>query len=177
VRSHWHCLVTLLILACWHLAIRPGDTGYRADSMYYLGGAESLAMDGRYSLTTHENSPSIGLYPPLQSAYLAVVWALAPLFPENVPVLQWSMILVMLALGAGFLTLLRSRGVSPRAQCAADADCRHVSHVGFISLILFSPTLYSLLSVSGSGFFGPTRKTARRRSDMLLRELVLRSCF
>jgi hypothetical protein len=112
--DRWPCFATLLLIAGWHLAIRPSDTGYRTDSMYYLAGAQSLVEDGLYALTTHVNRPRIGLYPPGQSCYLAVFWAYpAPPFPGNVPNLQAGMILVLVILAAGLYTFLRHRGASP----------------------------------------------------------------
>ena len=146
-QSRWFGAITLVLLAAWHLAIRPSDTGYRSDSILYLAGAESLAEEGRYVLTTHVNSPRIGLYPPLQSAYLAVAWACAPRFPDNVPLLQWSMILILLALAGGLFVLLRAHGTSPVLSALVTLLCGVSPLLVRLVYTFFSEPLFAALGV------------------------------
>ncbi len=83
----------------WAYFIRePVKFTYPYDTDFYLTGTKSLAEGQGYRLVTHQGAPRLSLYPPLQSAYLAVFWNLGGgSYPGNLRWLLAGMALVSLA--------------------------------------------------------------------------------
>ena len=99
-------LVLLFVVAAFHLAFQPKNVLHSTDSMFYLTGAKSLAEGNGYRMVLYEGEPRIGLYPPLQSAYLSLFWRMNGNFPENLPLLNGAMLLLLLALVTLFAVAL-----------------------------------------------------------------------
>jgi hypothetical protein len=94
--------VLLLILTAFHVYFQPKEPLHTTDSLFYLAGAKSLAEGNGYRMVLYEGAPNIGLYPPLQSFYLSLFWRVNGQFPENVPLLNGAMLLLLLT----FVTVL-----------------------------------------------------------------------
>ena len=108
-RDRWMIVFLVLIFAsyCWFTQWRA--FGYWADPVIYVEGARSLVEQGMYRHESHAGTPKISLYPPIQSAWLSIPWRLNPSFPENVPWLNGSMIVLACGtLAVGFVFLRRA---------------------------------------------------------------------
>ncbi|MSU36226.1 MAG: hypothetical protein EXS36_14240 [Pedosphaera sp.] len=113
-------LVGLLVLATgYYWIIQWRHFGYWSDTTLYIAGARSLAEGHGYNFGAHYGTPRIGLYPPVQSAWMALWWKFNPNFPDNIPWLNASMIVLAVgSLGCGFY-YLRKQSVPPVAAAAA----------------------------------------------------------
>ena len=79
--------------------------------MLYLSGAESLASGNGYHLPVFEGAPYASLYPPGQSAFLALSWLINPRYPENTLLLKGQMLGLFALTMAGLFGVLRRGGV------------------------------------------------------------------
>jgi hypothetical protein len=133
-RLHYGLVLGLIAasLILFYAASRPREPAFVSDSNFYLAGAESLAETGQYRLITHQGAPWIGLYPPLQSAYLSLYWRLEPSFPANLGLLQSGMVLLVVMACLALFAIQCHFGVT-------------VLFAALLSLALgLSPTLYVL---------------------------------
>lgn len=108
-------LLAVLALAFVPLVSKIGT--YNVDSGLYLAGARGFVDGLGYCYSFHRDTPPIGFYPPLQSAWLALWWRLGDGFPANLPALNASMfVLVLIIAGLAFWFFRRS-GI-PRSAAA-----------------------------------------------------------
>src|SRR5690606_18794717 len=114
-----------------------------------LAGAKSLADGHGYRMILYDDSPAIGLYPPLQSLFLAALWLLDGRFPENIALLNAGMVfLVVTSVAMLFLALRRCGMARAMAMlvplCLAAQPMVYDAAFSVMSDILFSVLGYSL---------------------------------
>jgi len=77
-------LVALTLGVIAAVAMQPAVSGQFHDDALYLSTAQSLANGQGYRHASLPTNPIQTKYPPLYSAAMAVVWKIAPSFPDNV---------------------------------------------------------------------------------------------
>jgi Gpi18-like mannosyltransferase len=95
-------------LAAGFVAYSPAPVGVFWDDAVYVITAKALASGEGYRFIHLPNAPAATHYPPLWPAILAVIWKIAPDFPENV---RWMKVLnpVFLSVAAAGVTVLGVR--------------------------------------------------------------------
>lgn len=111
--GRWWLAGLLVVLGVYYWGAQWSQFAHWSDPTIYLAGARSLAEGHGYRFSAHLGQAPIGLYPPLQSLWMSLFWRLDPKFPENVPLLNGSMILLALGTMAISYAFLRRRGVPP----------------------------------------------------------------
>ena len=77
-------LLVLVAVASFQWWALPSATPQGKDTNLYIEGARSLAEGAGYRHVIHVGEPPLRLYPPGQSAFLALPWKLGGgQFPEN----------------------------------------------------------------------------------------------
>ena len=104
-------MAVLLILAVAAWIFRYGPWLFFSDSATYIQGAQGIAEGNGYRMVAYEHEPPIGLYPPLHSALLSVIWRINPHFPDNFGLLWGTVALIQLVAAWVFLKLLLRAGV------------------------------------------------------------------
>lgn len=92
-------LIAALVLAIAISTVTPWPVGAFEDDAVYTILGKSLAEGTGYRMINLPGSPAATHYPPGYPALLAVLWRLAPSFPDNVVVFKFANSL-LLALGA-----------------------------------------------------------------------------
>jgi hypothetical protein len=139
-------LVTLIatVVAWW--ASAPYVVGvFHDDGVYALLG-KALASGQGFRYIQLPGAPAATHYPPLYPLALALLWRIAPSFPENIPVLLGLNVLCLGAAALGLYLVLRRRFGWREEQAAA------VSLVGILStpvLTLASAVLSEPLFLAG----------------------------
>jgi hypothetical protein len=108
-RDRWLVACAAVVaLAAGFVAYSPAPVGVFWDDAVYVITAKALATGEGYRFIHLPNAPAATHYPPLWPATLAVIWKIAPDFPENV---KWMKILnpVFLAVAAAGATVLGVR--------------------------------------------------------------------
>ena len=142
----WAAFLSLGIVAFYYASL-PRLPFFRVDSIWYVAGAESFASGNGYRLVTHLGEPTIGLYPPLQSLFLAPFWKLGGSFPENGIALNFAMILLVVGISLGMFMLLSQAGC-PKPAAALVSFCLAVSPgVVDLAATFFSDLLFTFLAV------------------------------
>ncbi|MFL5607595.1 MAG: hypothetical protein ACJ8AD_14190 [Gemmatimonadaceae bacterium] len=139
-------LVTLIatVVAWW--ASVPYVVGvFHDDGVYALLG-KAIASGQGFRYIQLPGAPAATHYPPLYPLVLALLWRVAPTFPENIPILLGLNVLCLGAAALGLYLLLRRRLGWREEQAAA------VSLVGILStpvLTLASAVLSEPLFLAG----------------------------
>ena len=110
----------LVLLAAIH-AIEPLPIGVFYDDAQYLVLAKALATGQGYRFINLPGAPLATHFPPGYPAFLALLWRIAPAFPENVALFKFANAVLLAAAGAFTGELARRALGLPRALAAAAA--------------------------------------------------------
>ena len=110
----------LALLAAMH-AIEPLPIGVFYDDAQYLVLAKALATGQGYRFINLPGAPLATHFPPLYPAFLALLWRVAPAFPENVALFKFANALLLAATAAFTGELARRTLGLPRALAVAVA--------------------------------------------------------
>ncbi len=109
-------LLVLVAVAFFQWWALPSATPQGKDTNLYIEGARSLAEGAGYRHVIHVGEPPLRLYPPGQSAFLALPWKLGGgQFPENYPAMalaEWAAAMIAVV---ALLAYLRGQGHGPLA--------------------------------------------------------------
>ncbi len=101
-------ILVFLVSGLIYWLVRFESVALVADTVAYLAGAKSIASGDGYRMAWHVGLPRIGVYPPGQSAWLALFWPRDASFAEALPRLLLAMA-VAGGLANGLLYLLGRR--------------------------------------------------------------------
>ena len=110
----------LALLAAMH-AIEPLPIGVFYDDAQYLVLAKALATGQGYRFINLPGAPLATHFPPGYPAFLALLWRIAPAFPENVALFKFANAVLLAAAGAFTGELARRTLGLPRALAAVVA--------------------------------------------------------
>jgi hypothetical protein len=111
-----------LVVAAGLLRMAPGVCGVYHDDAIYVSSAQALAQGDGYRVAHVPGSPAQTKYPILYPGMLALVWRLAPQFPDNLAAMQaLSLCCGALAIATGYLLLVRRGYFGRPIACAAAA--------------------------------------------------------
>lgn len=136
----------LVLVAALH-AIEPLPIGVFYDDAQYLVLAKALATGQGYRFINLPGAPLATHFPPGYPAFLALLWRIAPAFPENVVLFKFANAVLLAAAGAfaGELarrTLGLSRGL---AAASALAGTVTVPSLVLSSAVMSEPLFLALL--------------------------------
>jgi len=136
----------LTLLAAMH-AIEPLPIGVFYDDAQYLVLAKSLATGNGYRFINLPGAPMATHFPPGYPAFLALLWRIAPSFPENVALFKFAnaFLLAVVAwlvceFGRRVLTIPR-----PLAAVAAVAGAATIPSLVLSSAVMSEPLFLALL--------------------------------
>lgn len=136
----------LTLVAALH-AIEPLPVGVFYDDAQYLVLAKALATGNGYRFLNLPGAPAATHFPPGYPAFLAVLWRIAPAFPENVALFKFANAL-LLAIVAVLICALGQRLLTlPRwiASVAALAGTATIPSLVLSSAIMSEPLFLALL--------------------------------
>jgi hypothetical protein len=142
------CLVLVVVIAGGAI-MAAGVTGVFHDDAVYVSTARALAQGEGYRLIDLPDAPRQTKYPVLYPALLALVWKIAPDFPDNVAAMQW-VTLTSGGIGTALAYLyLVSWGYASRLSAAiAGAMAATTPFLGYIYGLTLSEALFAALVVA-----------------------------
>ena len=149
VVARWLPWITaaLTLLAAMH-AIEPLPIGVFYDDAQYLVLAKALATGQGYRFINLPGAPLATHFPPGYPAFLALLWRIAPSFPENVALFKFANAALLTAVAALSGELARRTLGLPRALAAvaALAGAATIPSLVLSSAIMSEPLFLALLS-------------------------------
>ena len=146
--ARWLPLLTgaLALLAAMH-AIEPLPIGVFYDDAQYLVLAKALATGQGYRFINLPGAPLATHFPPGYPAFLALLWRIAPAFPENVVLFKFANAVLLAAAGAFTGELARRTLGLPRVLAAAAALAGTVTIPSLVlsSAVMSEPLFLALL--------------------------------
>jgi len=146
--QRWLPLLTfsLALVAAIH-AIEPLPVGVFYDDAQYLVLAKSLATGHGYRFLNLPDAPFATHFPPGYPAFLAVLWWIAPAFPESVALFKFANAVLLAIVGLfAYRFAWRTIGVSPwLAAAAAVAGTVTIPSLVLSSAIMSEPLFLALL--------------------------------
>ena len=146
--ARWLPLLTvaLVFLAALH-AIEPLPIGVFYDDAQYLVLAKALATGQGYRFINLPGAPLATHFPPGYPVFLAVLWRIAPAFPENVALFKFANAVLLAAAGAFAGELARRTLRLPRGLAAAAALAGTVTIPSLVlsSAVMSEPLFLALL--------------------------------
>lgn len=136
----------LVLLAAMH-AIEPLPIGVFYDDAQYLVLAKALATGQGYRFINLPGAPLATHFPPGYPAFLALLWRIAPAFPENVALFKFANAVLLAAVGALTGELARRTLGLPRPLAAATAlaGAATIPSLVLSSAIMSEPLFLALL--------------------------------
>ena len=136
----------LALLAAMH-AIEPLPIGVFYDDAQYLVLAKALATGQGYRFINLPGAPVATHFPPGYPAFLALLWRIAPAFPENVALFKFANAVLLAAAGAFAGELARRTLGLPRALAVAAALAGTVTIPSLVlsSAVMSEPLFLALL--------------------------------
>jgi hypothetical protein len=136
----------LTLVAAMH-AIEPLPVGVFYDDAQYLVLAKSLATGNGYRFLNLPGSPMATHFPPGYPAFLALLWRVAPSFPENVALFKFANAFLIAAVAWLVCELARRVLGIPRplAAVAAVAGTATIPSLVLSSAIMSEPLFLALL--------------------------------
>lgn len=136
----------LALVAAMH-AIEPLPIGVFYDDAQYLVLAKALATGQGYRFINLPGAPLATHFPPGYPAFLALLWRIAPAFPENVALFKFANAVLLAAVGAFTAELARRRlGTPPGlAAAAALAGAATIPSLVLSSAVMSEPLFLALL--------------------------------
>ena len=136
----------LALLAAMH-AIEPLPIGVFYDDAQYLVLAKALATGQGYRFINLPGAPLATHFPPGYPAFLALLWRIAPTFPENVALFKFANAALLTAVAAFTGELARRTLGLPRglAAVSALAGAATVPSLVLSSAIMSEPLFLALL--------------------------------
>jgi hypothetical protein len=136
----------LALLAAMH-AIEPLPIGVFYDDAQYLVLAKALATGQGYRFINLPGGPLATHFPPGYPAFLALLWRIAPAFPENVALFKFANALLLAAVAAFTGELARRTLGLPRvlAIVAALAGAATIPSLVLSSAVMSEPLFLALL--------------------------------
>lgn len=146
--ARWVPLLTgvLTFLAALH-AIEPLPVGVFYDDAQYLVLAKSIASGSGYRFLNLPGAPLATHFPPGYPAFLALLWRIAPSFPENVALFKLANAVLLAIVGVLACQLARRTLALPRtiASAAALAGTATIPSLVLSSSIMSEPLFLALL--------------------------------
>lgn len=146
--ARWLPLLTaaLVLLAAMH-AIEPLPIGVFYDDAQYLVLAKAVATGQGYRFINLPGAPLATHFPPGYPAFLALLWRIAPAFPENVALFKFANAVLLAAAGAFAGDLARRTLGLPRGLAAAAALAGTVTIPSLVlsSAVMSEPLFLALL--------------------------------
>ena len=136
----------LTLVAAMH-AIEPLPIGVFYDDAQYLVLAKALATGQGYRFINLPGAPLATHFPPGYPAFLALLWRIAPAFPENVALFKFANAVLLAAVGALAGALARrTLGLTrPLAAAAALAGTVTIPSLVLSSAVMSEPLFLALL--------------------------------
>lgn len=140
-------LVFAATLAAAVLTLGPWPVGVFQDDGIYVVLGKSLATGQGYRYLNIPGHPAATHYPPGYPALLALLWTLAPVFPDNVIVFKAvnALLLACAAVGAYLFGRRRLALGAPSATLAAVASSACVPALILAGIVLSEPLFLALL--------------------------------
>ena len=148
-RKDLYTVAMVIVLGCgiqWW--IMPEMPAYCADSISYVGGAQSLASGNGYRWPLVVGQPAIGIYPPLQSLVLAVAWLLRPGFPDVYALLNAEMLILWGATLLAMFAVLRRGGLSGTAAALITLTVGTNGGISYFISHCYSDILFAVLGLA-----------------------------
>jgi hypothetical protein len=128
-------------------AIEPLPIGVFYDDAQYLVLAKALATGQGYRFINLPGAPLATHFPPAYPAFLALLWRIAPSFPENVALFKFANAVLLAAVAAFTGELARRTLGLPRALAAAAAlaGAATIPSLVLSSAVMSEPLFLALL--------------------------------
>ncbi|HEX6059441.1 MAG TPA: hypothetical protein VFZ11_10540, partial [Gemmatimonadaceae bacterium] len=140
--------VGLLVTVLVALAAGPWPVGVFFDDGLYLVLAKSLATGEGYRYLNLPDAPVAAKYPPAWPALLALLWRIAPRFPENVALFKLANACLMGVAAGGIAHFVRRRLALPPAGAALVGVASALTiPVLAVATVLYSEPLFLALLV------------------------------
>ena len=161
----------IALLAAMH-AIEPLPIGVFYDDAQYLVLAKALATGQGYRFINLPGAPLATHFPPGYPVFLALLWRIAPAFPENVALFKFANAVLLAAAGTFAGELARRTLGLPRALAASAALAGTVTIPSLVlsSAVMSEPLFLALLIPL---LVWAERVTMEERTTVSLRRAVL----